>query len=172
MTKRKLKGYISELTKEQLEEQIVDLYIRFKDVKQYYDFAFNPKEDKLLEESKFKISKEYFPIGRRKAKLRRSVAQKIIKNCRLLQVDTQVLIEIMFFNLEIAITYREEKSILQESFYKSMLRSFEELVLYIDEHALLYEYKERLNILCTRIEKQAWFNYPAFEKTMEKYALL
>ena len=80
MSKRALKKYLKELKKAQLEDQIMDLYERFKEVKAYYDFAFNPKEEKMLEEARFKIGKEYFPVGRRKAKLRRSVAQKIIKN--------------------------------------------------------------------------------------------
>ena len=47
MSKRNLKKYLSELSKEQLEEQLLELYEKFKDVKIYYDFAFNPNEKKL-----------------------------------------------------------------------------------------------------------------------------
>ena len=169
MSKRTLKKYLLDLDKEQLEEQIVDLYERFKDVKSYYDFAFNPNEDKLLEESKFKIAKEYFPLTRRKAKLRRSVAQKIIKNCIRLQVDPQVLIEIMIYNIEIAITYNEEKSIRQEAFYKSMFKSFSEAIDYIESHRLMHEYDLRLKSIVERTNKLDWFNYPAFENSMDKY---
>ena len=60
MSKKDLKLYIHELDKEQLEDQIIDLYTRFKEVKEYYDFAFNPKENKLMEECKLKISKGVF----------------------------------------------------------------------------------------------------------------
>ena len=59
MSKRDLKKYLDELSKDQMQEQILDLYTRFKEVKVYYDFAFNPKEDKLLEEAKVKVAKEY-----------------------------------------------------------------------------------------------------------------
>ena len=62
MSKRDLKKYLGELTKEQLEEQLIELYEKFAPVKTYYDFVFNPKEDKLLQEAKVKISQEYFPI--------------------------------------------------------------------------------------------------------------
>ncbi len=51
MSKRDLKKYLAELSKEQLEEQIIELYEKFIPVKTYYDFVFNPKEDKLLHES-------------------------------------------------------------------------------------------------------------------------
>ncbi|OQX98965.1 MAG: hypothetical protein B6I20_10435, partial [Bacteroidetes bacterium 4572_117] len=62
MSKRELKKYLQGLNKKQLEEQINDLYLWFKEVKTFYDFVFNPKEGQLLEECKFKISKEYFPL--------------------------------------------------------------------------------------------------------------
>src|SRR5665811_2031669 len=80
MSKRELKIYLKELTKAQLQEQVLDLYARFKPVKTYYNFVFKPNEEKLLDEAKFKISKEYFPVNTRKPKARRSVAQKIIKH--------------------------------------------------------------------------------------------
>lgn len=168
MTKRKLKKYIGDLNKAQLEEQIIDLYERFKEVKSYYDFAFNPKEEKILSESKFKISKEYFPVSSRKAKLRRSVAQKIIKNCKLLQVDPMVISEIMIFNIEIAITYRAEKSIQQEAFYKSMFKSFEEALAYIDAHFLYRDFENRIHAIVKDVAEQKWFNHYAFEKRIEK----
>lgn len=62
MSKRDLKKYLSELSKEQLEDQLIALYDKFSDVKVYYDFAFHPNEDKLIREAKFKISNEYFPV--------------------------------------------------------------------------------------------------------------
>lgn len=78
MSKRDLKKYLSQLSKDQLEEQLVELYEKFKDVKIYYDFAFNPNENKLVQDAKFKIYNEYFPIKGKKPKMRRSVAQKFI----------------------------------------------------------------------------------------------
>ena len=56
MSKRELRKYLKELNKEQLEDQILDLYNRFKDVKEYYDFAFNPRENELIEQCRFQIS--------------------------------------------------------------------------------------------------------------------
>jgi len=62
MSKRALKTYLSQLSKADLEEQLLDLYNRFPEVKTYYDFVFNPKEEKLVQEAKAKISNEYFPL--------------------------------------------------------------------------------------------------------------
>ena len=100
MSKRALKKYLTELNKEQLEEQVLDLYHRFKEVKSYYNFVFNPKEDKLLEEAKVKISLEYFPSGkRRKVKMRRSIAQKYIKQFIQLGVDPVLILDFMLYNI-------------------------------------------------------------------------
>ena len=95
MSKRELRKYLKELTKEQLENQITDLYQRFRPVKEYYDFAFNPNENELMEQCRFQISKEYYPIGNRKAKMRRSVAQKWIKKLIQLDADASMLTDIM-----------------------------------------------------------------------------
>jgi hypothetical protein len=60
MSKRDLKKYVNELTKEQLEEQILELYEKFSSVKVYYNFVFNPQEEKLLQECKLKFQVNIF----------------------------------------------------------------------------------------------------------------
>ena len=145
MSKRDLKKYLSELNKEQLEEQIIELYEKFNPVKVYYNFVFNPKEDSLLQECKLKISNEYFPIkklGRRsKPKMRRSVAQKLIKHFIGLGVDPFVIADVMLYNIEIAQTYSGENLIKQELFYKSMFNSFEQAVEFIISNGIYNEYE-------------------------------
>ncbi len=134
MSKRDLKKYLTELNKEQLEEQILELYEKFSPVKVYYNFVFNPKEETLLQESKLKISHEYYPIkksGRRsKPKMRRSVAQKYIKHFILLGVDPFIIADIMLYNIEIAQTFSSEHPVKQELFYKSMFNSFDQAVVF------------------------------------------
>lgn len=163
MSKRELKNYIKDLNKKQLEEQIIELYDRFKDVKEYYNFAFNPNEAKLIDECKFKISKEYFPVSKRKAKMRRSVAQKFIKHFIRLGVDTAIIADVMLYNIEIAQTYSKDNYIKQEAFYKSMLKSFTEAVDYIFDNGLLPQFNERIEQITDESQEQNWFNYRAFD---------
>lgn len=162
MSKKDLKGYIHQLTKEQLQDQILDLYTRFKDVKEFYDFAFNPKENKLMEECKFKISKEYFPINGRKAKMRRSVAQNYIRHFKRLGVDSSLIADIMLYNIEVAQTFTSDQYIKQESFYKSILKSFQEAVKYIHDNSLDQEFKSRLNKVVDESIDQNWMNSKGF----------
>ena len=167
MSKRDLKEYIQQLTKEQLKEQITDLYSRFKEVKEFYDFAFDPQENKLLEECKFKISKEYFPVSSRKAKMRRSVAHKFIRHFKKLGVEPNLIADVMLYHIEVAQTYTSHKFVKQESFYKSMLKSFSEAIAYIDENRIRKDFQERLIRIADDAAEQNWMNWRGFEKQIK-----
>ena len=163
MSKRALVKYLQSLEKSELEDQILDLYERFKPVKAYYNFVFNPKEDKLVEEAKFKISKEYFPINGRKAKARRSVAQKAIKQFLTLELDPALTADVMLFNIESAQRYNERKQTGQEAFYKSMLNSFREATEFIRSNGQWPIYQKRIEAIVDTAFEQEWFNAQGFE---------
>lgn len=175
MSKRDLKKYLSELNKEQLEEQVIELYDKFIAVKIFYDFVFNPKEETILKEAKLKISNEYFPIkkvGRRsRPKMRRSVAQKFIKHFITLGVDPFVIADVMLYNIEIAQTYSAENPIKQELFYKSMFNSFEQAVDFIISNGIYHEFKPRIAIIYHEIVSQKWMNTSDFELIMYRLEL-
>ena len=172
MSKRDLKKYVSELNKEQLEEQILDLYEKFQPVKVYYNFVFNPKEESLLQDSKLKISNEYFPIkklGRRsKPKMRRSVAQKLIKHFVVLGVDPFVTADVMLYNIEIAQAYSSENPIKQELFFKSMFNSFEQAVEFIISNGIYAEFKMRIGSIFQETVDQKWINQYEFERIISR----
>lgn len=166
MSKRKLKKYLSELKKDGLEEQLMDLYNRFPVVKEYYDFIFNPKEDKLVQEAKSKISNEYFPIKRRKPKARRSVAQKHIKHFLKLGVEPHLVADVMLYNLEVAQTFAKERNV-PDAFFKSMLNSFEQAVQYISVNVILYDYKERIVKIYQETQEQDWLFAEGFSRVLD-----
>ncbi len=168
MSKRDLKKYLNELSKAQLEEQIVELYDKFSDVKVYYDFAFNPNEDKLVREAKFKISNEYFPVKGKKSKMRRSVAQKFIKHFISLGVDSFIIADIMLYNVEIAQTFSAERVIKQELFFKSMLTSFQQAVSFMIEKGILDDFKNRVVAVKEETMTQNWFNQYEFMAVVER----
>lgn len=169
MSKRDLKKYASELSKEQLELQIIELYEKFSDVKTYFDFVFNPNEKKLLKDAKFKISNEYYPLTTRKPKLRRSTSQKIIKHYISLGVDVFIIADIMLYSIEIAQSYTHEKKINQESFYKSMLTSFEFTISYCVENGIVNDFKDRAVAILEEVNNQKWSNSYQFQVIVERY---
>ena len=166
MSKRALKKYLADLPKSALEEQVIDLYERFVPVKNYYDFVFNPKEDKLMQEAKMRISNEYFPVKRKRPKARRSVAQKYIKQFLTLGMAPYLIADLMLFNLEIAQTFSRERNV-PDAFYKSMLNSFAEATQFLSREALLPDYKNRILSVYEEVSIQDWPLQEGFNRAMD-----
>lgn len=173
MSKRDLKKYLSELNKAQLEEQVLELYEKFRDVKTYYDFVFNPKEESLLQECKLKISNEYFPksstFKAKKPKMRRSVAQKHIKHFILLGVDPFIIGDVMLYSIEIAQAFSAEKIIKSELFFKSMFSSFEQATKFMIANGILEEFMPRILKINQETIEQNWFNSVEFNAVVERF---
>lgn len=168
MSKRALVKYLQSLSKEELENQVLDLYTRFKPVKTYFDFVFHPKEDRLIEEAKFKINKEYFP-AKGKVKARRSVAQKIIKHFLTLELKAEGTADVMLFHLETALAYNKVKPSKQDAFYTSMLRSFEQAVQFTEANGLTHVFNQRMADIVEEVWSQEWFNAIAFEQMYDSF---
>lgn len=167
MSKRDLKKYLAGLDKAQLEEQLLELYDKFGDVKTYYDFVFNPKEEKLVGEAKAKIANEYFPVKSKRAKLRRSTAQKYIKHFLLLGVDPFAVADVMLYTIEVAQKYTAKREMRYASFYKSMLNSFEQVVNYVTVNGILSEFKNRIIDIQANANRQKWENRHEFDRIAE-----
>ncbi len=168
MSKKDLKKYLNELTKTQLEEQLVEMYDKFKDVKVYYDFVFNPNEKNLVKDAKLKISNEYFPVRSKRPKMRRSVAQKFIKHFISLGVDSFIIADVMLYNIEIAQILSSEKLITSQIFYKSMLLSLQQAISFMIEKGILYEFQNRVVAIKNVSENQYWINCTDFKSIIER----
>ncbi|WP_299534105.1 DUF6155 family protein [Ulvibacterium sp.] len=166
MGKRALVKYIADLPKKELEEQLLDLYIRFPVVKEYYDFVFNPKEEKLIQDAKAKISNEYFPLKRKRPKARRSVAQKLIKHFIKLGVEPHLVADVMLYNLEVAQTFELEKNV-PDAFYKSMLNSFREVIQFLVLNGMISDFKQRIVKIYQTVQDNHWPYAEDFSRTLD-----
>lgn len=169
MSKRDLKKYLASLPKEELEEQLLSLYEKFGEVKAYYDFVFNPKEEKLEQEAKVKIANEYFPIKGKRPKLRRSTAQKYIKHFIILGVDSYVLADVMLFNIETAQKYSAKRELNSASFYKSILNSYKQAVDYVAINGMAPNFSERIATIKNEAFRQYWENRKEFERIHDNF---
>ena len=155
MSKRAFKRYLEESPKEELAEQLLSLYSKYKPVKKYYDFIFNPQEEKLVNEAKVKVSNEYFPLRRKRPRARPSVAQNFIKEFKNLEMQPSWVAELMVYNLEVAHTFSIQRA-RPDKFYKSMLNSFKEAVRYVNYHSLRDQYFERLRVFYKATLDSGW----------------
>ena len=169
MSKRELKKFLNQLPKSELEAQIVALYDKFIPVKTYFDFVFNPKEDQLVNDAKVKISLEFYPLKRKRPKMRRSVAQKFIKHFISLGVDDFLIADLMLYAIEIAQTYTSKKTVNSELFFKSMLSSYEQAIRFMIEKGILNEFQNRVEAIKEETIRQDWFNQYEFIAITERF---
>ena len=167
MSKKALKAYLAELDASSLREQILDLYARFPEVKTYYDFVFNPREDTLLQDAMQRIREEYFPQRRKKAKARRSVAHKYIRHFKTLGVDAGVLAELMAFNLETAQRFETGRNCPQ-AFYRSIYKSFREWANHLVHHGIYPEYRDRATAFVENVVRADWPDPQAYTDFLEQ----
>lgn len=169
MSKRDLKKYLTSLPKEELEEQMLALYDKFADVKAYYDFVFNPKEEKLEQEAKVKIANEYFPTRGKRPKLRRSTAQKYIKHFVTLGVDPHVVADIMLYNIETAQKYSAKREMSSSAFYKSIYNSYKQAVDYVAVNGMNSNFTPRIKAIYDETFRQHWENKKEFERIYDNF---
>ena len=119
-----------------------------------------------MQDAKAKISNEYFPLKRRKPKARRSVAQKFIKHFVKLGVDPHLIADVMCYNLEIAQTFSMEKNV-PDSFYRSMLNSFNEVIQFTTVQGVFPEFRARILNIYTETQNQKWLFEDEFSKALD-----
>ncbi|MBC2840577.1 DUF6155 family protein [Robiginitalea sp. SC105] len=170
MSKRALKKYLAGLDQEALAGQLLDLYDRFPQVKTYYDFVFNPREDRLLQEAKSKIRREFFPQRRKRPKARRSIAQKYIRHFKTLGMEPHLLADLMAFNLETTAEFEKTRNC-PEAFYRSIYKSYEEWTAHMVHHGIFMEFQLRHDNFLRALEMADWPNLEDFLARSEQMTL-
>ena len=164
MSKKLLQKHLVELQKEHLEIMVLDLYDKFPEVKTYFNFVFNPNENKLLEQARIKVANEFFPLKRKRPKARRSVAQKYIKHFKTLGMSPELIAEFMWYNIGLMHTFCEEKP-QRLPFLKSFCNFYKEALQFASYHQIIPLYKTQ--ILAVYTASKDWENAYDFEMSLQ-----
>ena len=164
MSKKLLQKHLVELQKEHLEIMVLNLYDKFPEVKTYFNFVFNPNENKLLEQARVKVANEFFPLKRKRPKARRSVAQKYIKHFKTLGMSPELIAEFMWYNIGLMHTFCEEKP-QRLPFFKSFCNFYKEALQFASYHQIIPLYKTQ--ILAVYTASKDWENAYDFEMSLQ-----
>lgn len=144
MSKAKLKKELNNLSKENLVEQILDLYDKNKSVKEFYDFYLNPHNEKELVEKYKKIIIKEFNVERpERSGLKFSVAKRAISDFRDLQPSPEALADVMLTLPEYACEFTYTYGDMEETFYNGAYNNFVTALKFIHKHDLLENFKLR-----------------------------
>lgn len=144
MSKSALKKELLKLTKEQLVEQILDLYEKNKSIKEFYDFYLNPHNEKELVEKYKKIVRKEFNVERpERGGEKFSVAKKAISEFKSLQPSPEALADVMLYLPESACELTYCYGDYSEQFYDSTYNNYKAALEFIARNDLLDEFKLR-----------------------------
>ncbi|MDP4270950.1 MAG: DUF6155 family protein [Bacteroidota bacterium] len=145
MSKATLKKELTKLTKEQLVEQILDLYDKNKAVKEFYEFYLNPRNEKeLAEKYKKLIRKEFNVVSPERAGLKYAVAKRAIADFKDLQPSPEALADVMLTLPECACEFTARYGDMDEAFYTGAYNNFSAALKFMAKHNILQDFRIRV----------------------------
>lgn len=161
MSKTQLKKELQKLTKEQLIEQITELYDKYKPVKEYYGVYLDPNSgSELFEKYKTIIVNEFYPKGKyAEPKTRFSVAKKAIADFSALKPPPSLLADLMVTLAENACQFTYDFGDMSEQYYNSTVTNFERALKFLKKEDLLDDFKLRCED-CLKYAEPCGYGFP------------
>ena len=144
MSKTELKRHLQTLTKDQVIEQVLELYGNCKPAKEYFEYFLNPDEKGQFEKYKAIIINEFYPKGKyTEPKTRFSVAKKAIADFRALKPSPELLADLLVTFPEMACKFTNEYGDMSEQYYTSAVNNYEAALKYLQQNNLLDNFRLR-----------------------------
>ncbi len=151
---REVRKELAELEKEELIYHIGELYKKYKDVKEYFDFYTNPDEQALLEKFKARVHEGFYPNRGWRLKLYRS--RKAINEFKKLGISEEANATLLLYFTEVAVMYAREKRVKTENYYKRLSTSFDKALEYMDKYKLLDKFRAQNELVVERCSSFPW----------------
>lgn len=103
MSKLLLKKELKALSRDQLEQMILDAYDAKKEIKEYFEFYVNPDVKKLSEKFKVAISREFARNKHGYSKARISIIRKLIKEFQAFQPGFEAELDLLHYTVTFAL---------------------------------------------------------------------
>lgn len=132
-----LQKYLSNLTKEELVEEIRQLAKRFKQVNEYYKARLEPhKTEDTLAAYKKRIRREFFTRSGDPGPLRLSAARKMVLEFAKVQANIMHQIDLELFYVEQGVKFTNAFGDIDERFYMSIEAMFERALKNVKKYRL------------------------------------
>ena len=151
LTISKLKKALSGKSENDLLEEIINLFKKIPQVKEYYTLALSEEGEELIfDKYKEIITNEFFP-KRGYGKARLSVAKKAINDFKKISDKPSLIVEIMLHYVEQGVDFTDQYGDIDSPFYDSMEKMFEEALRLAEKNNLLFFFQKN----CEEIVNEA-----------------
>lgn len=155
ITKLSLKKHLDELEKKELVEEVLKLYTKFSQVKEFYQMELSEDTKAFVESYKKKIKAIYFP-ARGYRYPRASAIRRLISKFKKVAVFDYDVVDLLLYRVENGIAYSKTFGGIDEAFYTSIESSYDEALKLIIKSNLLSEFKDRCQEIVNGSEYIGW----------------
>ena len=139
---KNLKAYLKQRSKEELINEISNLFTKFEYVKDYYQAKLGHSNNQVLQKYKDIIKDEFFPT-RGFGKTRLSIARKAISDYQKVSGSKESLADIMLFFVEMGVQFTNAYGDINAAFYNSMESMYERAIKFIADQGIQDMFKTR-----------------------------
>lgn len=144
MSKAILKKELQKLTKQQLIEQVLELYDSYKPVKEFYTMYLRPDEKGAFERYRKKIIHEFYPATKSfNPRLSFSEAKKAIADFKALKPSPELIADLLITLAETACHFTYDFGDMPSQYYDTTYNNFERALKYMADNGLLQQLKDR-----------------------------
>lgn len=155
ITKVSLKKHLDELDKKELVEEVLKLYSKFSQVKEFYQMELSDDTKAFVDSYKKKIKAIYFP-ARGYRYPRASAIRRLISKFKKVAVFDFDVVDLLLYRVENGIAYSKTFGGIDEAFFTSITSSYDEALKLITKSNLHTEFKDRCRQIVTDAEYMGW----------------
>ena len=154
MSLKDVKKELEKLEKKELIKHIGELYKKYKNVKEYFDFYVSPDEETILETYKLKVREGFYP--KRGFQLKLSIARKAINDFKKLGVSSDTIADLLLYYVECGVEFTNEFGDIDESFYNSIESTYLAALKLLEQNNALSKFEDRAFEVLKDTENIGW----------------
>ena len=167
LTKAQFEKHLQSLGPAGVYRELLMLFSRFDQVKEYYESAL-ADSSKILAEYKAKLEKEYMP-KRGFGKARSSEARKIVSEFKKVAKNAEDVIELILYRVQMMLDFTNEYGDIDMPFYDTLCRAYEEACKLIAKYQLHEKYKDKCAKMIDETRNFGWGATDDMEQTFKEY---
>ena len=155
-----LKKILDEMTLDELKQEILKLYNKLPQVKDFYnqDLMTEEERQEVLNKFKEKIYKEFWTSkGNPKGMINNSTIKNTISDYEKICLFAFDLVDLLLYRVEIATEYAEQFGGMAESNYNASITTFKKAMKIIQENSFLSHFEIRIKIIFKANNLDYWY---------------
>ena len=145
---------LNKLDKAKLIKLIAELYKKNKAVKDFFDYYFQPNEQALFEKYRDKVFEAFYP--KRGFHLKLKDAKQAISDFKKFEPSPKYLADLMLFYVECGVKFTNDFGDIDENFYNSIERMYEQALSLMQKESLLELFMQRVDKVVSDTSGIGW----------------